>query len=711
MPSPPLSPNHTTATQRPGERDAADHVQRGDSLQQASQYEQALVEYFRASELQPDDMGPCLREGRMLIQLHRTDQARQRYMQFLSRHPQSNEVRFALAELMRKQGQLTSARSEYQHILQQMPDHLQAGFLLACVELQLGRLHRAIEGFQHTLKLDPHHAAAWNNLGHAWHVSGRLEDARQAYEKATQWDDSLVDAHQNLGALHHDQRRFDKAAACLGRAVELDPARAHAHYRLGLSLGFDGREDEAQQAYQAALALRPENLLWRARIETLGQAIFATQDEIRAYRRRLGHSLGQLSRREESIDLADVTTSCCRPPFCLAYQHGNPRPLKEQFAAVFRGRFPKPHHRKSTGKPHVGFVVTAGHEGVFLRCMGGILNRFHSESLRYTVTASARKIEGMRRVVANRRIEFMPLPEEFVGARETLEAAAFDLLYYWEVGTDSTNYFLPLCRPAPRQCTSWGWPVTSGMREIDWYVSSEDLEGADAEAHYTERLVRLSRLPCCTSRPEIPDMLPTRDDLGLPAQRRIYLCPQNLLKYDPGFDALIGGILRCDPQGEFLWIESTVPAVSRRLEQRWQHTLSDVLPRMRRLKRMPLPRFLGLVAAADVVLDTRPYGGGANTTYETLAVGTPLVTWPTTFHRGRFAAAALRQIGDIPGVAHSGEEYRELACRLAMDRDFRRDVSQQIRQRSNALFDDHTAATQLETFLREAVHEPPRPRD
>jgi hypothetical protein len=49
-------------------------------------------------------------------------------------------------------------------------------------------------------------------------------------------------------------------------------------------------------------------------------------------------------------------------------------------------------------------------------------------------------------------------------AAQQLRAARFDLIYFWEVGTDSTNHFLPFLRPAPVQCTGWGWPDTARRR-------------------------------------------------------------------------------------------------------------------------------------------------------------------------------------------------------------------------------------------------------
>src|SRR5205085_11091391 len=99
---------------------------------------------------------------------------------------------------------------------------------------------------------------------------------------------------------------------------------------------------------------------------------------------------------------------------------------------------------------------------------------------------------------------YLCIPARVDEAAAAIRDARFDVLHYWEVGTDAANYFLPYFRPARVQCATWGWPVTTGSPRVDWYVSAAPLEPADAEAHYTERLARLKYLPTCYERPPAP---------------------------------------------------------------------------------------------------------------------------------------------------------------------------------------------------------------
>ena len=76
--------------------------------------------------------------------------------------------------------------------------------------------------------------------------------------------------------------------------------------------------------------------------------------------------------------------------------------------------------------------------------------------------------------------------------------------------------------------------------------------------------------------------------------------------------------------------------------------MGDVAARF--VRRMPHLEYLHLVAAADVLLDPRPYGGGV-TSYDGFSLGKPIVTWPTQFHRGRYVLGHYRKMEIMDCVA------------------------------------------------------------
>ena len=86
------------------------------------------------------------------------------------------------------------------------------------------------------------------------------------------------------------------------------------------------------------------------------------------------------------------------------------------------------------------------------------------------------------------------LSTQLAVARTQIAEQALDVLFYTDIGMDSLTYYLAHARLAAVQCVTWGHPLTTGIPTIDYFISSQDLEPAGAESHYTETLVRLPHL-------------------------------------------------------------------------------------------------------------------------------------------------------------------------------------------------------------------------
>src|SRR4030042_4792366 len=117
---------------------------------------------------------------------------------------------------------------------------------------------------------------------------------------------------------------------------------------------------------------------------------------------------------------------------------------------------------------------------------------------------------------------------------------------------------------------------------------------------------------------------------------------------------------------------------------------------------MPYADYLNLAAVADVLLDPLHYGGGV-TSYDGLALGTPIVTLPSQYHRGRYTLGCYRKMNVLDCVASSVEEYEELALRLGTDRDYRQSVKEKILAANSVLFEDRTVVREHEEFFEQVI--------
>ncbi len=596
-----------------------------------------------------------------------------------------------LGEAYRRQGYMAQAEASYRQAIRLAPTLAEAQFNLANLLKAQGANDAAIEHYQRALSINDRHHKALYNLANTYLAIGRYRSAIETYRRLVALFPDHPQGWNNLGAALKAWDDLDEAAAAYRQAIALDPNAADGYDNLGQILEAQGDRSGAREHYEKGLERRPNGGL-ALHCATLAPLIPPGNLEIDAYRLEL-HALLQALQNDPPTLTPEATRLTGEPPFLLAYQGRDDLPIKRLWAGLYAHQIPQREPVKNTGQPHVGFVVTQGHEGVFLKCMRGILNHFPTENLRVSVVCSRPNGEAILRPgISNPAVQFVSLPARLDEALTTLETARFDLLHYWEIGTDATNYFLPFFRPARVQCTTWGWPVTSGIAQVAYYLSAAGLEPANGEQHYSETLLRLQHLPTYYYRPPVPDPLPTRTSFALPADKHWYLCGQNLRKVHPDMDPLFAGILRRDAQALLIFLEDTQRGVTNLLRRRLEHALPDVYARVHFLPRMEEERYLALTAHADVVLDTLHYGGGANTCYDAFAAGTPIITWPGDYQRGRWAKAIYECLDIHDAIAGSADEYVELATRYATERE---PLSARIKERVPALFENRAPVLEL----------------
>ncbi|MEM9490476.1 MAG: hypothetical protein AAGC55_15115 [Myxococcota bacterium] len=120
------------------------------------------------------------------------------------------------------------------------------------------------------------------------------------------------------------------------------------------------------------------------------------------------------------------------------------------------------------------------------------------------------------------------------------------------------------------------------------------------------------------------------------------------------------------------------------------------------------PEVERLLAFADVSLDSFPFSGG-NSTYQALAMGTPVVTLPGDYLRGRLSLAILCELGLTDCVAMDIEDYARIAVRLATDARYAKGVGRRIERGAADIFDNPVFLEEAVAFLREV--EPPTAPD
>ena len=430
----------------------------------------------------------------------------------------------------------------------------------------------------------------------------------------------------------------------------------------------------------------------------------------------------------QEIRLDDPVAAFNTTRLYYAYQDCNVREFQENVALVYARASPQlnyvaPHCLRSqpvsrNRRIRIGFISQHFLLHSHAKLISGIINNLSTDNFHIFVLRFSDRLERLARAIKTLRIpshlawlerivqptagEVIDLPHDLCTARELISRLELDVLFYVELGSFSITYFLAFGRLAPIQCVTWGIPFTSGLRTIDYFLSSVDAEPEDAENHYTERLVRLKRLPTYYYKPAPCSPPKPRSDFRLDPGERVYLCPQSLFKLHPDFDDLFARILRAEPRVRVVLVSSEKPDWADALMGRLSRAIPDFRNRIQFAPRQQTDDFLHLIGEADVLLDPIYFGGG-NTTYEALSVGTPIVTLPGRFMRGRVTYACYRKMSVMDCVAKDRDDYVQLAVTLATDRALGEAVRAKILAANQVLYEDSEAVREIERFLTRAV--------
>jgi predicted O-linked N-acetylglucosamine transferase (SPINDLY family) len=600
-------------------------------------------------------------------------------------------------------GRPVEALACFHHALQLWGDYPDAHANLGLAQQSLGKEDAALASYRRALELQPRHRDAQKRLADLLREQGKTEEAMGVYQKAIELE-PRAPLHVGYGNLLLVAARHDLAAVQYEKALELDPDCAAAFFNLGSARQHLYQSEEAQRLFQRAAELSPHKPLWRLRRSAASPVLFRDMQQIDAWRAELDKSLdGWLASPPTVNRWNDLIEADAIPSMSFAYHGRNNRRLKEKFGRFYAQYFrdmPQPAGSGMRSRRRLGFVVTQSHEGIFLRCMRGIIEHLDREAFELLILCSGGIVETVRKGIHRDDLRFVPLSDSFRESVARIREVACDVIYYWEVGSDSRNYFLPYACLAPVQCTSHGSLITTGVPAVDYFISSELVETDAAQEHYSEKLWKSRTLLMNEGRLS-PVPPASRDSFGLPEKRNLYLCFQNPLKFHPDFDPLLRGILEADRKATIALLAGTRGAAAAVLKERFKETIGPQADRIVFLPWLKFQDYCCLLALADVVLDP-PHYTASSSAYDILSFSQPTVTLPGELAVGRMGRGFHHKMHTEELVARSPEEYVSTAVRVATDRDYRQYLRDRIRSASDAVFNDVEAVREHERFFAEA---------
>jgi predicted O-linked N-acetylglucosamine transferase (SPINDLY family) len=675
----------------------------------------AVAAFESAARLAPDDMHVLLQLAIAQFRSSRRDAAEATLERLLQREPTHAIALLHRGLLREMDGALDAAELDYATAARLQPDCIDAWFSLGKLHRRRREPVRAVEALQRARALAPDRSDIGTALAWGLIDAQRYAEALALAQTVTAATPSVASAWLAQGIAARNRLDHGAALSALTQATTLAPRDAVTWIELASARQETGDFDGARAALAQARDVAPE---WRAPDWLDAVLLPVLPDSDAVAERGCDRFAAGVERLLD--ELADDASSIWRvagegvrrtSPFYLHYLPRDTVAASLRFgdlvSRVVAREYPDycgtsasiVAARPYSARRRVGFVCSALRRHTLTRYFSRWLTGLPRRDFElFAWNLSPLKDEVTRDLAASIEHFSDAAAADVRTAAAAIRDAALDVLVHLDVGLDGRSQMLAAMRLAPVQCAAYGHPATTGLSSIDFFLSGDAMEPVGAAAHYRERLVRLPGIGVLPAPPGVADMEVRLDGSGRP----LLLCLQSVIKLIPRFDRVLADVAAAT-MGTIVLFED-VPELRRRLCARLARSFSarglDVGAHVSVLPRQRHARYLGAIAAADVVLDS-PHFSGGSTSLDALGLGTPVVTWPGCWMRGRQTAGMLRVLGVEELIAANDEDYVRIVAELCADAARREALCTRLRAGHDRLFAPADVLPALERFLHD----------
>ena len=275
-----------------------------------------------------------------------------------------------------------------------------------------------------------------------------------------------------------------------------------------------------------------------------------------------------------------------------------------------------------------------------------------------------------------------------------------DILVFLDIGMVPSMQILGSLKLAPIQCCAYGVPVTTGFKNIDYFLSADSMELSSSQEHYSEKLVKLPDLGIDYDIPEKKNI--SNIKYKKEENKIIFLNLQSNFKLLPQHDHIYFEIIKKNPECMFWFIGTKNEFIVNKFKKRilkicGENNLSldnffSFYPQA------PYQNYLDLIANSDIILDSLDWSG-LNTSLEAISLDKPIITLPSNFMRGRHSYGVLKNLKIEELICHSKKEFVDLAIKLSKDLDFRDQIIKKIKKNKKLIFNNNKTIKFLEDFF------------
>ena len=226
------------------------HFYRGFSEYELGLFKEAIDDYGKVIQLNPDLSEAYVNRGNAYDELAQPQRAIQDFNKAIELNPQLAAAYYNRGIAYDNLDQNDHAIRDFNEVIKINPQYKGAYRRLGIAYGKNEQYELAIESFDKAIEIDPLDAKAYSDRGVAYTFMGKYQRAIQDLEKAIKLAPSLADAYYNRGIAYGELRHYKEALQDFDKTIQIDPHYSDAYRNRGLVYQVLGRIAEAEADFK-----------------------------------------------------------------------------------------------------------------------------------------------------------------------------------------------------------------------------------------------------------------------------------------------------------------------------------------------------------------------------------------------------------------------------------------------------------------------------
>tara|TARA_B100000686_G_C16765586_1_gene961512 strand:- start:15 stop:2141 length:2127 start_codon:yes stop_codon:yes gene_type:complete len=670
--------------------------------------------YEKILDVKPDHLLALGNLGIIFSQQKKFKNAIDIFEKVIKIEPKYAEAYNNLGNVLFETSELDKSLNCYKKAVKINPKFSDAFNNLGNVYLKKNEIDKAIQSYESAISLASglNRDKPYYNLGNIFREKGNIDQSIKFYNKAIEINPNSVDSYVNLSISYEKKGDLKKAVGCCEIALNIDSKNITALNNLGKYHQEMGECDLSAEYLKKAIEINPENLRSRWLLMNIFPIVYKDLEEITFFRNHFEEKLNEIENlvKQKIIynkeHIISALTSCTN--FYLHYQDTDITHLQKKYGAIVNKLtkyiYPQYHLEKLINekpkKIKVGYVSSFLCEHVITKLFKNWIIKLNKSLFETYVYHTGFVNDNITKLIKENCFNFYNETKDIDKTIERINNDNLDVLIFFEIGMDPKMQILGSLKLARFQCCAYGVPVTSGLRNIDYFLSSEIMETDFSENQYSEKLIKLPDLGVDYDEPQVSNIVDfnyKKED-----QKIIFLCLQSSYKLLPQHDHIYFDIIKKNSNCKFWFIGTKNDFISKKFKER-----IELICNKRKLSindffifypKMSYENYLNLIYKSDIILDSFDWSG-LNTSIDSLNLNKPVVTLPGNSMRSRHSYGILKILKIEELISSSKTQYIDIAVKLSEDPSFLEKINKKIQLNKKKLFNNHKTIEFLENFL------------